>query len=195
MKTQLRKFNTELQVERTETFEDGKAVFEGFFIVYNSPAPCKPFDYSEQIAPEAVLKSLEKNDIRCLFNHNSDIVLGRTGNGTLKLENRQNGLYGICELNLKDSQARDAYERVKRGDISGCSFGAFIKNEDYDQDRKLWTIRDLDILEVSVCSIPFYENTTMEARSRTETLEKLSQKETADELKIEFIKRRVKKWL
>lgn len=196
--TKFRKFSNDLKIERAEAFEDGKAILEGYFITYNSPAPCKPFDYYEQIAPKAVENSLKNNDVRCLFNHNTDVVLGRTSNNTLKLENRPNGLYGICELNLEDSQAKDIYARVKRGDISGCSFGAWIdfESEEYDEKRNLFTINDIDLVEVSVCSFPFYESTTMEARSRTEAKEKTKKKEI-ERIKKNFYKKQgeKKKWL
>lgn len=190
-----REFNLNLEVENTETLEDGTATFEGFFIVYNQPAPCKPFDFFEQISPGAVLGSLG-NDIRCLFNHDTGQVLGRTGNGTLRLENRPEGLYGICQVNLNDSNARDIYERVKRGDITGCSFGAWILDQEIDEELGLVTITDLDILEVSVCPFPFYPTTTMAARGYFEGVQEeiaeRKQTETIEELKIEFLKKRGK---
>lgn len=186
-----REFSLDLEIEKTETLDDGTATFEGFFIVYNTPAPCKPFDFFEQIAPEAVISSLD-NDIRCLFNHDTGQVLGRTKNGTLRLENTPDGLYGVCTVNLNDSNARDIYERVKRGDISGCSFGAWIKEQEIDEERGMITITDLDLVEVSVCPFPFYPSTTMEARSQdySEIQKKIDDRKNMDELKLKFIRKK-----
>lgn len=195
--TEYIKFNNDLKIERTETFEDGTATFEGFFIVYDSPAPYGNGETQEQISREAVTRSLETNDIRCLFNHNHDIVLGRTGNGTLTLIDKEEGLYGICKVNPKDSDAMNAYERVKRGDIAGCSFGAYIDwdNQDYNVEQRLVTVKDLDLIEVSVCSFPFYPQTTMSARSVDKAFEKLENEQRAKELKLKYLKKKgEKRW-
>lgn len=184
-----REFSTELQLRSSD--DENNPYFEGYFIKYNSPAPAYG-DWMEQIDSNA-LKQLESRDIRCLYNHNHDIVLGRQSAGTLEIENREDGLFGRCKLNLDDSDARNIYARVKRGDITGCSFGALINKQSVDKENGLITLSDLDLVEVSVCPFPFYEDTTMDARARE--IEVYGNTK-ANSLKCEFIKRRLKrKWL
>lgn len=160
------KINSKFYVERAEEVEN-QGIIEGYFIKYNSPAQYGNDDYYEVIAPGALTESLAKNtDVKCFYNHNYDYILGRQSNNTLTLTNDESGLFGTVRLNLNDSVARDVFERVKRGDINGCSFGAYITQESYDPDTKTVTVRKLDLQEVSVCPMPFYDATTMEARAK-----------------------------
>ena len=60
------------------------------------------------------------------------------------------------------------YERVKRGDVDQCSFGFEIVNEetDFREDGSVhWTIRDVNLYEVSACTFPAYRETNITARS------------------------------
>ena len=60
------------------------------------------------------------------------------------------------------------YERVKRGDVDQCSFGFDIRSEDTDirDDGSVhWTIKDVELYEVSCCTFPAYEETNISARS------------------------------
>ena len=61
------------------------------------------------------------------------------------------------------------YERVKRGDVSQCSFGFNIVSEetDFREDGSVhWTITEADLHEVSICTFPAYEETSVSARKR-----------------------------
>src|SRR5258707_555695 len=80
-------------------------------------------DFDETIDEGAFDRCIkEQQDVRCLFNHNEDAVLGRTKNGTLKLNADKRGLYFECQLNPQSEQHRNLYQSVQRGDISECSF-------------------------------------------------------------------------
>jgi HK97 family phage prohead protease len=60
------------------------------------------------------------------------------------------------------------YERVKRGDVDQCSFGFDIRSEDTDirEDGSIhWTLREVDLFEVSCCTFPAYEETSISART------------------------------
>ena len=156
-------FSTQLKT-RAEPNSTDKYI-EGYFIVFNQPTElwC---DCLEQIAPEAVEDSLKNNDIRCLFNHNDDIVLGRTLSKTLELRTDAHGLWGRVKINENDNAAMDAYSRVERGDISGCSFGFVPITEEYTTsgNQSLCTVRKADIFEISVCAFPAYPQTEIQAR-------------------------------
>lgn len=151
-----------------KTREDsGEMVIEGYFAVFNS-------DYemwegaSESIAPGAFTSSLS-GDIRGLTNHDTTLVLGRTKVHTLELKEDSHGLWGKITINPKDSDAVNTYERVKRGDVDQCSIGFMIRSEetDFRDDGTIhWTITDVDLFEVSVCTFPAYEETGVSARHK-----------------------------
>lgn len=150
----------------TRENEDGQLVISGYFSVFNSNYEIGP-GMSESVAPGAFLSSLS-GDVRALTNHDSTLVLGRTTAGTLKLREDETGLWGDVIINPKDSDAVNTYERVKRGDVSQCSFGFQITKEDTEvrEDGSVhWTILDVNLYEVSVCTFPAYEATNVQARS------------------------------
>lgn len=148
------------------TREDGEdLVIAGYFSVFDSNYELWP-GATESVDRHAFDSSLG-NDVRALINHDTSQVLGRTKTGTLKLSVDDRGLYGEIRINPNDRAAMDCYERVKRGDVDQCSFGFEILQEDteYRQDGSVhWTIKDLNLFEVSVCTFPAYEDTCVNAR-------------------------------
>lgn len=150
---------------KTRSANDEKIV-EGYFAVFNENYEVWP-GATESIAPGAFKESLS-GDIRALYNHNDDIVLGRTSAGTLQLDEDERGLHGSIKINSKDTEAMNVYERIARGDITGCSFGFTIGSErtDFKDDGSVhWTIEKIDTLyEVSPCAFPAYEATSIASR-------------------------------
>ena len=150
-----------------KTREDGEGLsIEGYFSVFNSNYEIAP-GMSESIAPGAFTNSLA-NDVRALTNHDTTLVLGRTKNHTLELREDTHGLWGHIDINPNDGDAMNLYERVKRGDVDQCSFGFDIRSEDTDirEDGSVhWTIKDVELYEVSCCTFPAYEETNISARS------------------------------
>jgi len=151
-----------------ETREEGdKPHISGYFAVFNSNYEIAP-GMSESIAPGAFSRTLPGGDIRALTNHDTTLVLGRTKANTLTLREDARGLWGDIEINPNDSDAVNTYERVKRGDVDQCSFGFEIVSEetDFREDGSVhWTIKDVDLFEVSVCTFPAYEATSVSARA------------------------------
>lgn len=149
------------------TRENGEELtIEGYFAVFNSIYEIAP-GMSESIAPGAFDSSMA-SDVRALVNHDTTLVLGRTKAGTLRLEQTERGLWGSIKVNPNDVDAMNAYERVKRGDVDQCSFGFDIVGEetDYRADGSVhWTITDIRLYEVSICTFPAYEETQVVARS------------------------------
>lgn len=151
-----------------ETREDGEnPTIEGYFAVFNSNYEIAP-GMSESIAPGAFSRTLA-NDVRALINHDTTLVLGRTKANTLELREDSHGLWGKITINPNDGDAMNLYERVKRGDVDQCSFGFDLKEQDTeirDDGAVHWTIKDLDLFEVSCCTFPAYEQTNISARSK-----------------------------
>ena len=144
---------------------DGQRIIEGYFAVFNSEYWLWD-DAFETIDPGAF--SLEADtDVRALTNHDTTLVLGRTTAGTLYLEVDDRGLRGSVLINEKDQDAVNLYERVKRGDVTQCSFGFDILQEAKefrDDGMTVWHLQRVKLYEVSVCTFPAYEETGVSAR-------------------------------
>lgn len=154
-------FTTEFRAKEEE--ED--RYIEGYFIRYNEETELYP-GFFEEVKREALEKTLDK-DIRCLFNHDTSIVLGRTGNNTLILKSDDKGLYGKVKINKNDNQAMDILARIERQDINACSFGFDINDEEIehrDDGTVKAVIKDIELFEVSPVTFPAYPTTTINAR-------------------------------
>ena len=150
---------------------------EGYFAVFDSEYPLWE-GASEIVAPGAFTSSLG-GDIRALINHDSSLVLGRTKAGTLTLRQDERGLWGSIKINRDDVDAMNLYARVQRGDVDQCSFGFDIEREtfvDLGDGRCRWEIEKVNpLFEVSVCTFPAYEGTSVSARRQQ--LETIKQRE------------------
>src|SRR6266700_2864691 len=112
---------------------DGKPTrLEGYAAVFNKFSE-NLGGFKEKIAPGAFSRAItEKQDVRALFNHDPNFVLGRTASGTLDLSEDDKGLMFSCEM-PDTTVARDLMALVERGDVNQCSFG-FIVRADSEQD-------------------------------------------------------------
>ena len=118
------------------------------------------------------------DDVRALFNHDENLILGRTTAQTLKLGVDQRGLWFRIEPG--ESQAhRDVAASIKRGDVSAASFGFTIADDGdkIDRDstgRTVRTIRKIGTLfDVGPVVFPAYRNTQVELNSERGKAEKL----------------------
>ena len=147
--------------------DSGNLAIEGYFAVFNSNYEIAP-GLSESIAPGAFDNTLS-GDIRALINHDTTLVLGRTKANTLELRTDSHGLWGHIDINPNDTDAMNLYNRVQRGDVDLCSFGFDIISEetDFREDGSIhWTIREVELYEVSPCTFPAYEETNIAARQK-----------------------------
>ncbi len=165
------------------TREDGEALYiEGYFAVFNSTYEIWN-DATESIAPGAFTETLKDADVRALINHDTRLVLGRTKAETLELREDDHGLWGKVLINPNDQDAMNLYERVKRGDVDQCSFGFEIIREETeisDDGSIHWTIREVKLYEVSVCTFPAYEETEVSARQRDAEVVRKQRREQAN---------------
>lgn len=148
------------------TREDGEDLkIEGYFAVFDSDYEILD-GYTESVAPGAFTDTLD-GDVRALIDHDTRLVLGRTAAGTLKLRQDDKGLWGSIKINPNDQDAMNLYARVQRGDVDQCSFGFNILDEEStkrDDGSIHWTIKKVELFEVSCCTFPAYKETNIEAR-------------------------------
>ena len=162
----IRDFKTQFTITRAAEDDDAEKVIEGYFALYEQETEL--FDGVYEIITKGAFDKTLSNDIRALWNHNTQYVLGRTKNGSLQVQADEKGLFGIIKL-PNTQYAEDLYELIKRGDIDQCSFGFNILDEDLEElanNQYRWRINDIDLHEMSVVTFPAYENTTVQARSK-----------------------------
>lgn len=150
--------------------QTGDRFISGYFSVFNSNYEMWQ-GATESIDPAAFDGALD-DDIRCLTNHDTRLVLGRTKAGTLTLKTDDHGLWGEVKINEKDQDAVNLYERVARGDVTQCSFAFDILEEEYSENPNNgdvhWTIKKVRLYEVSIVTFPAYEDTEVWARKKGE---------------------------
>ena len=166
---EVRSFHTNL---RAVTGEDDQPIIEGISPVFNREADIGGM-FIEVIDP-SVAKDLQSFDVRARYNH--DLVLGRTKNGTLKLEARADGIHYSIFVNRNDALAMAAYEKVKRGDVDGASFAFTVP-----PDGEVWTrskgvitrrVTKFDmLLDVGPVDFPAYDAASAQARSKYQQLQ------------------------
>ena len=152
----------------TREADGGDLFIEGYFSVFNSPYEL--WEGATEVIKPGAFSGCLSQDVRALINHDSTLVLGRTRAGTLTLKQDERGLWGSVKINREDGDAMNLYARVQRGDVDQCSFGFNIKREtfvDLGGDQYRWEIEEVDPLyEVSVCTFPAYQETSVAARQK-----------------------------
>ena len=158
-----RRANTHPRLARRSS--DGKTVIVGYAAVYYvSGDPGTEYVLSpglvERIRPGAFEKAVRSDDVRALFNHSPDHVLGRLKSGTLRLTSDSVGLrYAIDPPNTQ--MGRDICEMIGRGDVSGSSFAFDVAAEHYVDDANAGvTVRELtelQLFDVGPVTYPAYE--------------------------------------
>ena len=157
---------------------DGKTL-RGHPSTFNDAYDLGPFD--ERIAPGA-FDNVLGDDVRALFNHDPNHVLGRTKSGTLRLSVDDVGL--LSEIDLPES-AVSLREAIRRGDVDQMSFGFTVKRDswevtDEESGRELRTIEEIGRLyDVSPVTFPANPNTDIALRSlaayRGEVVEEIAE--------------------
>lgn len=156
---------------RAEPPADGQPyLIEGYFVVFGQPYYVD--DYCEEVIDRHAFDNAVMNDVRALIDHNSRLVLGRRNETvqTLEFEIDDTGVYGRIQVNPDDTDAMSLRARVLRGDVDQASFG-FIERrweyEDLPDGRVRRTVLEIaELLELTVCTFPAYEQTSVSARSR-----------------------------
>lgn len=150
-----------------KTRADGEDLYiEGYFSVFNSEYKVWE-DWTEVVRKGAFAETIRKDDIRALINHDTTLVLGRNTAGTLELQEDEHGLFGRVKVNPNDQDAMNVYARVQRGDVTQCSFGFDVLDNDTEvKDGVNYTyLTRVKLWEVSVCTFPAYQETEVQARN------------------------------
>lgn len=151
------------------TIEGYGAVFGQDYVLYEDSS----YRIVERIMPGAFSRVLdEKQDTRCLFNHNADHVLGRTTNSTLRMTQDDSGLHYENDMDMRTTIGQNVQAFVDRGDVTGCSFAFTVSKQSWRDEqlegRTISTreIEEIDNLyDVGPVTYPAYDGTSVSARA------------------------------
>lgn len=155
---------------RADAPADGQPMLiEGYFVVFDQTYYID--DYCEEVIDRHAFDNADMSDVRALIDHNPRLCLGRRNENvqTLSFDIDETGLYARIQINPDDSDALSLRARVLRRDVDQASFGfeeSSVEYTDLPDGRVRRTVRAISKLwEVSVCTFPAYEQTTVSARS------------------------------
>lgn len=126
--------------------------------------------FREQIAPGAFSQAISEDDVRALFNHDPNFILGRNRSKTLRMKEDTRGL--AMEIDAPDTQTiRDlVLAPIERGDVSQMSFGFAVRGangDDWQKDETgqvIRTLRSVRLYDVSPVVFPAYPQTDVAMR-------------------------------
>ena len=156
-----------------ESRADGRAAIIGYAAVYNRLS-LDLGGFREEILPGAFDKILSrqrgKGDVVALFNHDSNIVLGRSSSGTLELSSDDKGLKYVVTPPVSRA---DVLELIQRRDVRGSSFAFTVdpKNESFrtgDDGKAIRQIREVSgLYDVGPVLNPAYPSTSASVALRS----------------------------
>jgi uncharacterized protein len=152
--------------------QSGRPTIVGYAALFNSRSNDLG-GFVEEIMPGAFSGAISSSDVRALWNHNDDMVLGRTKSGTLRLMEDEVGLR--IEVDPPDTTwARDALVTINRGDVDQMSFAFTLakggdKLSRTEDGKTLRTIERVgELFDVSPVTYPAYQDTAVSLRALVE---------------------------
>lgn len=147
--------------------EDGQPTLQGYAAVFDALSEGLGFG-QERVARGAFKRTLDHGgEVKALWNHNDDMVLGSLGAGTLKLVEDTVGLEVV--IHPVDAQwARDRIASVRRGDVTQMSFGFRTIRDSWEKDDdgvSIRTLHEVQLIDVSPVPFPAYPQTSVALRS------------------------------
>lgn len=168
MDKEIRSFDFEMRAEQKE---DGKGEIFGRPIVYEQKTDLGFFD---EVIAKGALDKANLKDVRLLVNHDTSMIpLARSrnnnANSTMQLMPDEEGLGFRADLDLENnSDARNLYSAIERGDISGMSFMFTVDGEaweDLDSEHPTRILTSIsNVFEISAVTWPAYESTSIGVR-------------------------------
>lgn len=151
--------------------DENKMLIEGYAITYDQPAT---HQYGSRKFTETIkrgaLDRTDMKDVPLRYNHNDNVmIMARTRNKSLKLTKDEKGLK--VEADLLDTQSnRDLYKAIQEGLIDKMSFAFTVADSgdkwSFGEKETTREVNDIaKLYDVSVVDTPFYDSTSIYARS------------------------------
>ncbi len=155
----------ELRVNAIEFNSDEEMVLEGY-VNKTEQLSKKLGGFREKVEKGCFARAIERAEsIKLLFEHNSESLLASTKNGSLSLEEDKKGLKIRATL-IDTTLGQDTYKLVKAGLIDAMSFGFYVIEDNWEKvdGENIRTIKDLELIEVSIVENPAYVQSSISAR-------------------------------
>lgn len=170
-----------IQELRIDSGEDDQPHIRGYAAVFDTLSEpimeLGSYRFLEKVQKGAFTKTLREADIRALWNHDVNYVLGRNRAGTLRLIEDERGL--AVDIVPPDTQwARDALETLRRGDVTQMSFGFRVvkdrwevyTDEETGKRTEIRTLLEVRLFDVSPVTFPAYPTTDVGVRAALDML-------------------------
>lgn len=175
MSKEIRTFNFEVRAEQDEKHGN---ILTGRPIVYDARTD---LGWCDEIIEAGALADTDLKDVRFLVNHNTDMIpLARSrnnnANSTMQMSVDDEGMAIRVDLDVENnSEAKNLYSAVERGDIDGMSFMFTVDGDrwdDIESEHPTRTVTKIGkVFEVSAVTFPAYEQTSISARGLDEALD------------------------
>jgi len=173
---EIRTTNTQFEIRS----EDDGMTFTGYASVFNSSSEDLG-GFREFVAPGAFKRSLQsRNEIKLLWNHDTNEPLASVRGGSLELTEDRYGLKVKARL-PKTTRGRDVAELLRSKVIDSMSFGFNVIKDTWSENGSIRTLESVRLHEVSIVTFPAYSATTATVRSMQPTID-------ADELANALLK-------
>lgn len=161
-----------IQHNKVEVREDETTqtkTIRGYAAMFNKPTD---LGWCTEVISVGAFDDCLGDDVRCLFNHESEYILGRTASKTCRIGVDAEGLWYECDLDSENSDHMNLYRSIMRGDVSQSSFAFTIKEQTWkfvEGESDMRTIVKVEKLyDVSPVTYPAYGDTSVSARSKQE---------------------------
>jgi HK97 family phage prohead protease len=158
---------------RADATDAGPTTLSGYAAVFDVETVIEGWaSFREVIRKGAFADAIKRDDVRGLFNHDPNYVLGRTANGTMRLREDDHGLHYEIDLNPNDPEAVSVGAKVARGDVSQSSFAFQVDAEEWEYPKGQLPLRSITrvapLYDASVVTYPAYATTSVSARAFTQ---------------------------
>ena len=167
--------------------EGNKPVIDGVGAVFYDGTPETEYvlwDFPGERAVERIMKGAfskvlsRPDDVRGLFNHDPNQVLGRTASGTMKLAVDRRGLVYEIDPDPEAPLARQVLSTLKRGDVNGSSIAFIVDEEEWSETKDeegatniIRRIKSVTLFDTGPVTYPAYMATTAAARGEPVSME------------------------
>lgn len=155
--------------------EDGTKTLTGMAAVFGKLS--ENLGGFREIIEAGAFDDTDLSDVRGLFNHDANFILGRNVSKTLRVKPNANGLH--YEIDLPNNRTIEdlVLGPIERGDVDQSSFGFIVGqgNDSWDENDDGVLIRTIhkfkEVLDVSPVVFAAYSDTTVGARSMQKFIE------------------------
>jgi HK97 family phage prohead protease len=178
---------TVADLEMREDNRTGAVRFEGVASVVGTPYSVRDVfgEFEETMNAGAFHRTIrQKSDVRMLKNHNADFVFARTKSGTLELADDPHLRASAPSLDPSNPQVQTLRSELARGDVDQMSIGFRVKDDEWSDDFTQRTIKEIELIEVSVVTFPASPTTSAGLRSLDDLMLMLTDFDNVDEAQV-----------